>query len=184
MTQQSFEGRTSSGDVEIGTPDELFLPLHEEFNFTFDLAAAHASHLHKCDRYWTKEENSLLRSWPRTPKGEANWLNPPYSRAVGKWVAKARVEAHGVDGLGSTTVLLINANTESQWFQNIAVPFAHEIRLLEYRQAFIRNGVQGEGSYHPSCILVFYAIHLNIIVPPRIRGDGGLRWPRYKYVSF
>jgi phage N-6-adenine-methyltransferase len=181
LSEQHFKGRTSSGDVEIGTPDEIFLPLHEEFNFTFDLAAAHEPYLHKCERYWTKEDDALSRPWPRTPLGEANWLNPPYSRKVAQWIVKARQESIE----GSTTVMLLNANTESMWYQHIAVPFAHKIRHFEFRISFIKNGIMdGNGSYHPSCLLVFYSALLNIPIPLRTRHFGSKDWPRFRYVEF
>lgn len=192
MTRQSFEGRTSSsGNTEFGTPDYIFNPLNEEFHFGFDLAAT-ARSTKVPDRFWTKDDDALSRDWPRDMGWL--WLNPPYSRAVRKWIQKAYEEARK----GSPNVVLINANTESQWYQHIAVPHAHEIRHLEHRIAFIdwqtiielesagatEEKIQefiteGSGSYHPSCILVFGTD--STVVPVRRTFSDG---ERFAYVSF
>jgi site-specific DNA-methyltransferase (adenine-specific) len=188
MTQQSFQGRTSSRSSEYGTPEHIFNPLNDEFHFEFDLAAT-ARSTKVAGAFFTKEDDALTRDWPRV----SCFLNPPYSRRVGRWIQKARDESLQ----GTQTVVLINANTESQWYQHIAVPFAHEIRHLEYRIPFIdweavyrmeQDGAtqlevqdfidSGEGSYHPSCVLVFGTDQTTIPVR-RVGGVG-----RYHYVSF
>lgn len=148
MTEQSFRGRTSTGDVEIGTPDVVYLPLHREFNFTFDLAATPQNT--KCARFFTQEDNALVQPWPRGID-VWSWLNPPYSRSVWRWVDKAVEEA----ALGANIGMLLNANVEQEWFQDVASQRAQIIRFLRFRVPFIKNGVQQKGGYHPSVFMTF-----------------------------
>lgn len=67
---------------EWGTPDYLFRPLHERWQFTVD-AAADAMNT-KLHRFWTKEDDGLAQSW----RGETVWCNPPYSE-YDRWIEKA-----------------------------------------------------------------------------------------------
>ena len=43
------------------TPPEVFKDLDNEFKFTLDPCASKENH--KCDKYFTKEENGLLQDW-------------------------------------------------------------------------------------------------------------------------
>ena len=74
--------------VEWGTPQALFDKLHAEFDFTLDVAASKLNH--KCERYFTKEQDGLKQDWA----GERCFMNPPYGYALKHWVAKAYRETH------------------------------------------------------------------------------------------
>lgn len=50
-----------SDSDEWETPDELFDRLNSEFHFTLDACAN--SDNHKCDRYFTIEDDGLEQSW-------------------------------------------------------------------------------------------------------------------------
>lgn len=43
------------------TPEWLFKELDSEFHFTLDAAASDTNH--KCDKYFTKKDDALLRNW-------------------------------------------------------------------------------------------------------------------------
>lgn len=51
---------TKNSDV-YSTPHALFNELDREFHFTLDACADEKNH--KCDRYFTEEDNGLLQSW-------------------------------------------------------------------------------------------------------------------------
>ena len=72
------------------TPQDFFDKLNEEFNFVLDAAAT--TKTAKCKQYFTPETDGLSQSWDR---GGAVFCNPPYGRAIGKWVQKAFEEARG-----------------------------------------------------------------------------------------
>lgn len=60
---------------EWRTPDYIFKPLNDIFNFDCDLAATDENT--KCDRWFTKERSCIddAAEW-----GDMNWCNPPYSK--------------------------------------------------------------------------------------------------------
>ena len=51
----------SSKSMDWATPQGFFDDLDKEFHFTLDPCADRFNH--KCARYFTKEDNGLLRSW-------------------------------------------------------------------------------------------------------------------------
>lgn len=85
----------STGKDDWGTPQDLFDELNKEFHFTLDPCADDNNH--KCDKYYTKEQDGLAQSWA----GETVFCNPPYSRKTKSnagqiaWVEKCYKEAQG-----------------------------------------------------------------------------------------
>lgn len=134
------EAMFSSKKMNWGTPQQLFDKLNDEFHFTLDPCADETNH--KCAKYYTEEQNGLIMPW----NGECVFCNPPYGRAISKWV-KACAHHFG------TAVMLIPARTDTSWFHDFIWknPYA-EIR-------FIRGRVKFEGATNsapfPSMIVVF-----------------------------
>jgi phage N-6-adenine-methyltransferase len=94
------------------TPASLFDPLHEQYDFTVDVAASDDNA--KLPRYYTLVDDGLAQPWA----GERIWCNPPYSD-VGAWVRKAWSESNA-----SVVVMLLPANrTEQRWWQEHVEPF-------------------------------------------------------------
>ena len=119
-----------------GTAPEVFAPLHAEFDFTIDAAAA--SHNAKCLRYYDSDADGLVQSWA----GERVWCNPPYSN-IRPWVEKAWAENDA-----QLVVMLLPANrTEQRWWQDDIEPGRDQecsplhVRFLRGRMRFIRPGV-------------------------------------------
>ena len=79
----------TSKTCEWSTPQELFDKLNKEFEFTLDPCADDDNH--KCDKYYTRQQNGLLQSWGK----ERVFCNPPYGRSIVDWVQKCFYE----DGL-------------------------------------------------------------------------------------
>ena len=128
----------SSRSNEWQTPPALFARLHSEFNFTLDPCASHENH--KCEKYFTKADNGLSKSWA----GERVFMNPPYGREIGHWVEKAYRE-------NALVVSLIPARTDTRYWHEYCMK-ANEIRFISGRVKF------GDGSQpapFPSCIVVF-----------------------------
>lgn len=84
-------GLFSSNTDEWSTPSELFNQLNEEFHFTLDVCATPDNA--KCKDYYTKEQDGLSQDWYGTV-----WMNPPYGRAIAKWIEKAH--EYGTTGGG------------------------------------------------------------------------------------
>ena len=64
MTDKQFDGMFSSATDEWATPQAFFDDLNGEFHFTLDPAANEANH--KCETFFTKEQNGLACPWGGT----------------------------------------------------------------------------------------------------------------------
>lgn len=142
------------------TPADVFDPLHAEFRFTLDVAAAR--HNAKCRRYFARGPSPLylprqLSMFPeeyagdpealgvdglaqRWEPGEVIWCNPPFSN-IEPWVRKA-------SSCLATVVMLLPANrTEQPWWQRWIEPHRDMMehsqvttRFLEGRRNFKNRG--------------------------------------------
>lgn len=96
------------------TPRDFFDPLHAGRRFTVDAAASDANAL--LPVYWTRETNALLQSWA----GHRVWCNPPYSKGLDLWLAKAWDEMQC--DCASVTMLLPANRCEQRWWQDYVEP--------------------------------------------------------------
>ena len=125
------------------TPQWLFDELNEEFHFTLDPCATIDNH--KCERYFTEEENGLEQNW----EGETVFCNPPYgNKETGLWTKKCYEESLKPN---TTVVLLIPARTDRISFHDYIYGKA-EIRFLKGRLKF---GNSNTPAPFPSMIVVF-----------------------------
>lgn len=60
----------SSNSDQWATPQYIFDELNKEFNFTLDPCADEKNH--KCEKFFTKNENGLIQDWG----GDASVLQP------------------------------------------------------------------------------------------------------------
>jgi len=133
----------SSAKEDWGTPREFFNELDKEFHFILDAAADEENSL--CEYCITKEVCGLKHSWNCDVAGSV-WVNPPYGRDVGKWVAKAHKEAfeHNLN-----VVMLLAARTDTKWFHEyIYKKPGVEIRFIKGRVKFIYNEIYHLHTHH------------------------------------
>lgn len=123
------------------TPQDFFDELDREFNFDLDPAADDRNH--KCDCYFTKEQNGLSHTW----EGRTVFVNPPYGRAINKWVQKAYEESKKPN---TTVVMLIPARTDTAYFHDYIYGKA-EIRFIRGRLKF---GNSKHAAPFPSMVVV------------------------------
>lgn len=155
----------SSASGEYGTPDWVYKPLAERFEFTLDAAASHENH--KTPLYYTTEglyskhfttpsrrsrEDGLTGPWHIRGQGisaaaDRVWLNPPYGRGIDQWVRKCATEMAHVE----VVVALLPARTETDWFQRWVFPYA-ECHFLMGRIQF--DGGDSSAPF-PSVIAVY-----------------------------
>lgn len=133
------------------TPPDLFGRLDREFGFTLDAAALQNSA--RCSAWLGPDHpdpdrrDALAVEWPRGPV----WVNPPYGRGVGDWIAKAALEAAN----GSTVVVLVMANTDTAYWHDHAWKAA-EIRFIRGRVKFLRaDGSPAGSAPKGSALLIF-----------------------------
>lgn len=142
MSDSRFYGlpvSTSSNDDTWTTPVDFYNKVNKEFNFVLDAAALESSAL--CDKWYGPDHTDLNRrdafncDWTEDANGGNIWLNPPYGKTIGEWVAKAKLEA--LKGK-SKIVCLIPARTDTSWFHDSCIEF--EIRFIKGRLRFGGNG--------------------------------------------
>lgn len=133
----------SSATDQWATPQSFFNELHEEFTFTLDPCADEFNH--KCEKYFTKEQDGLLQDW----SGERVFCNPPYGRETQHWVRKCFDEVH--EGGFPLAVMLIPARTDTRWFHEYIYKKA-EIRFVKGRLKF---GDSTNSAPFPSMVVIF-----------------------------
>lgn len=133
----------SSKTDQWATPQWFFDELDKEFNFTLDPCADEFNH--KCDKYFTKEQNGLSKDW----SGEVVFCNPPYGREIPHWVKKSFDEVYSANCC--CAVMLIPARTDTQWFHKYIYKKA-EIRFVKGRLKF---GDSTNSAPFPSMVVVF-----------------------------
>lgn len=133
----------SSASCEWATPQNFFDKLNEEFHFTLDPCADDSNH--KCEKYFTKEQDGLKQGW----SGERVFCNPPYGREIGKWVEKCFDEVYR--GKCRVAVMLIPARTDTKWFHKY-IYHKSEVRFVSGRLKF---GDGKQSAPFPSMVVVF-----------------------------
>jgi len=143
-------GMFTCNSYDWGTPQDLFDDLHAEFAFTLDPCATPETA--KCPNFFTPETDGLSQPW-----SDSVFMNPPYGREIGKWMAKAYAEAQG----GATVVCLVPARTDTAWWHDYAMK--GEIRFLRGRLKFTRRTEKGHLRHgpapFPSAIVIFRGIN-------------------------
>ena len=135
------KGLFTSITDQWATPQWFFDELNEEFHFDLDPCADETNH--KCERYFTREENGLAQEWT----GRV-FCNPPYGREIGKWVKKAAES-------GTLVVMLLPARTDTKWFHDYIYGKA-EIRFIKGRLKF---GDSKNSAPFPSMVVIFRGEH-------------------------
>lgn len=135
----------SSNKMDWATPQDFFDRLNEEFRFTLDPCADDFNH--KCEKYYTEEQDGLKQDWA----GERVFCNPPYGRDVPKWVRKCVEET--TTGDCELAVMLLHARTDTRWFHDYIYHKADEVRFVKGRLKF---GGQTTSAPFPSMVVVFW----------------------------
>jgi len=119
----------SSISNEWETPENVFKSLDKEFKFTLDPCCTHKNK--KCEKHYTIDDDGLNKDWYK----EIVFVNPPYGRAIGKWVEKCYEE---FTYNKTTCVMLIPARTDTKWFHKYILGVA-DIRFIKGRLKFVNR---------------------------------------------
>ena len=131
----------SSSSDDWPTPQDFYDDLDREFSFTLDPCSYEKNH--KCASYFTAEDDGLSQHWG----GHKVFMNPPYGRTIGKWMAKA-YESCIKDG--SLVVCLVPSRTDTNWWHSYAM--RGEIRFVKGRLKF---GGHKNSAPFPNAIVIF-----------------------------
>lgn len=144
MSKQSLAPLFSSKDMCWATPQKFFDDLNSEFHFTLDPCADESNH--KCELFFTEEQDGLLQDW----QGHTVFCNPPYGRDIKKWVKKCSDESQKPD---TVVVMLIPARTDTAYFHDYIYQKPNvEIRFLRGRLKF---GDGKNSAPFPSMVVIF-----------------------------
>lgn len=137
----------SSNNENWETPKELFNKLNKEYNFTLDACASEQNKL--CNKYYSIE-NSFLNNYP---KNERIFINPPYSRNIGKFIE----HCFNLQSENEIIVLLLPARTDTKWFHKYILnnPYT-QIEFIKGRLKFTLNGISKNSATFPSMIVYMY----------------------------
>lgn len=126
------------------TPQDFFDKLNQKYNFNLDPCADKKNH--KCEKFFTKEDNWLLKNW--------EWkvfCNPPYWRVLKDWVKKASEEIK--KDYCEIIVMLIPARTDTRYFHEyIYKKEKVEIQFLKWRLKFWESK---NSAPFPSMLVIF-----------------------------
>lgn len=120
----------SSASTTWATPEEFLRRLHRAVG-EVDLDPCSPGKPRsrvQAARHYTLRENGLARAW----RGRV-FMNPPYGRGIGRWIAKARAEVEV--GHAEWVIGLIPARTDTRWWHDHVAGLAHAW-LLRGRLAF------------------------------------------------
>lgn len=138
----NLKGCFLSNTNEWETPQELFDELNKEFEFTLDPCSTNDNH--KCEKFFTKEQDGLSKSWG----GERVFCNPPYGKEIYKWVEKCYHEGTKENTL---VCLLIPSRTDTRYFHDF-IDKRCEIRFIKGRLKF---GGSKAGAPFPSMLVIY-----------------------------
>lgn len=126
------------------TPQDFFDRLNNIFGFDLDVCASEENH--KCEMYFTKEQNGLAQDW----SGHKCWCNPPYGRGIEHWVEKA---AETVKDNKTVVVCLLPARTDTKWFHTYVLN--NERAHVKFVRGRMRFSGSKQRATFPSMIVVF-----------------------------
>lgn len=146
----------SSESNEWGTPTELYDHYNKRFKFTLDPCATKENH--KCEKYYTKEDDGLKQDW----SGEVVFMNPPYGREIKHWIKKAYEESL----MGAVVVCLIPARVDTKYWHDYIFDKA-DIKFIKGRLRFEKDGVPRDAAPFPSAIVVYG----DVLLPRELKED-------------
>lgn len=129
------QGLFSSASCHWETPKELYDSLNAEFHFDDDPCPIGIP-----DPLYS--DDGLAREW-----GSRTFLNPPYGRAIAKWIHRAYTEGQN----GKLVVCLLPSRTDTKWWHEYCMK-ASEIRFIRGRLKFSNAKFNAP---FPSVIVIF-----------------------------
>lgn len=142
------------------TPDEVLDNMFELLSELgicdrekFDIDVCANEHNAKVDLFIDEQMNALANDWAIRDNTLA-WCNPPYSRGnVDKFVDKAIEQMDK----GVITVMLLNTDNSTKWFNRIVSHASHIVMITSGRIRFVnkKTGKSGGTPLKPNMIAIF-----------------------------
>ena len=128
----------SSATDQWPTPQDFFDRLHAEFGFVLDVCAdasnAKAPAYYGLDHADPARRDGLAQDWAAEAArlGGPAFMNSPYGRHIGDWMAKARQAADD----GATVVALVPVRADTAWWHEHVLGSGAEVRYVRGRLTF------------------------------------------------
>ena len=135
-------GMMSSNKQDWETPPEFMQALKQ----SFDLDVCAYKDTAKAPIFFTEQDNAFKQQWV----GKC-WMNPPYGKAIPKWLERAYKESQ--QAYCTSVTCLIPARTDTAWFHDFAVKGT--IVLLRGRISFLQNGLAVGSPAFPSMLVIY-----------------------------
>ena len=153
----------SSDDKNSWSTDPaVFEAFNREFHFVLDAAASDSNH--KCDLYFTKEDDALTEDWAEQVEdcySKSVWVNPPYGKGCIKpFMDKSYEESRK----GLTVALLVPGTLEAGW---VPISTASEIRVITGGRLSFHHPETGKkvsGNTKGSMLVVFRPTNDPVVV--------------------
>ena len=140
----------SSQRMDWGTPVNVVRRIEAGLGIQFTLDPCATAESAKAPRHYTVTDDGLTKNWDE----EVVFMNPPYGRAIGIWMKKAR----GTKGI---VACLVPARTDTVWWHESAMR-ADLIYLIRGRIRFV--GAADPAPF-PSAVVVFSPAHRGFAQP-------------------
>ncbi len=137
-------GMFSSNTDEWSTPEDFFEKCALEYG-PFDLDPCATKDNAKAPAFYTKADDGLSQTW----SGRI-WMNPPYGRGIGKWMAKAYESSQTTADI---VVCLVPARTDTAWWHDYAM--LGDVTFIRGRLKF---GGSKNAAPFPSALVVFHKL--------------------------
>jgi len=131
------------------TPWDFYNRCNEEFRFQLDAAAEPSTAKHK--KFVTRDQNVLSMTF----KKKRIWLNPPYADPdykMEKWIEWCSRMCHKY---GNTIAALILSSTDTNYWHDIILQEASEIRNIQNRIWFELDGVPQKNNRYLNSLVIF-----------------------------
>ena len=109
---------TTESKQDYVTPRKLIGIIAHLFGVSFEIDLAADVENARCDRFFSKEDNSLSKCWEPELQGGVGWLNPPF-RGIDPWMGKCKKESeNNVNQQGARIISLTLASLGTRWYQD------------------------------------------------------------------
>jgi site-specific DNA-methyltransferase (adenine-specific) len=142
--KRAIDVHFSSASNEWATPDAIFAKIDAAYG-PFDLDPCCTKETAKCKTFITAEQDGLSQPWSQFRV----FMNPPYGRAIGKWVQYAYEQSCN----GGYVVCLIPSRTDTKWWHKYCMR-AERIVFFKGRIKFVQAGKKAPAPF-PSCLVIF-----------------------------
>ena len=140
-----YNAKMTSLSQEHGTPNEIFIPLHKEFDFKIDLCASDNNAL--LPKYYTKKDNVFTKELKETGYANIEFIR---AKKFGKYFYEQSIK-HGI-----TIVMLCTVKSNTNWWRDYVMK-SKEVRFINGK-VYFKGEKNTQGLRFP-CAIVIFAPH-------------------------